>query len=367
MLLLKYMLLLTGLGMLAAAAAILVRDLKQRNTNPDAGFHWAIALRLAAFAIVPLILGSAIVIVPPGTAGLRISQFGGVSPYTLYPGVYWAWPMFERIEHFEMRDSVYATPAPNDEKKKAETLRIHTKEGLGAGLGIAVRYRIDPSKLAYVYNNLPQPFEESIVAPIVASQFRDAAPIYGVRELFSSKREEFRASAAGAITKKLAADGIVVKEVLLRDVVLPHEFAKGLETMLLKEQESERLTVELDAKQKQVKVEALEADSRKNTTIKEAEAQAQSKLLDSRAELEKLKLLAEAEEFKVRKLAGANAEKMRLEADVLRQNPMVIQKIIAERLSDKVQIMMVPSDGKYFFANDVLRGGMMQQQMPQQP
>ena len=33
----------------------------------------------------------------------------------------------------------------------------------------------------------------------------------------------------------------------------------------------------------------------------------------------------------------------------------LINKIVAERLSDKLQIMMVPSDGKFFFANDVLR------------
>jgi len=40
---------------------------------------------------------------------------------------------------------------------------------------------------------------------------------------------------------------------------------------------------------------------------------------------------------------------------VLKQNPMLIQKIIAERLSDKLQIMMVPVDGRNFFANDVFR------------
>jgi len=40
---------------------------------------------------------------------------------------------------------------------------------------------------------------------------------------------------------------------------------------------------------------------------------------------------------------------------VLKSNPMLIQKIIAERLSDKLQIMMVPVDGKNFFANDVMR------------
>jgi hypothetical protein len=46
---------------------------------------------------------------------------------------------------------------------------------------------------------------------------------------------------------------------------------------------------------------------------------------------------------------------MKFEAAVLKQNPMLIQKIIAERLSDKLQIMMAPIDGKNFFANDVLR------------
>ena len=46
---------------------------------------------------------------------------------------------------------------------------------------------------------------------------------------------------------------------------------------------------------------------------------------------------------------------MKYEAAVLKQNPMLIQKIIAERLSDKLQIMMVPMDGKNFFASDVMR------------
>ena len=46
---------------------------------------------------------------------------------------------------------------------------------------------------------------------------------------------------------------------------------------------------------------------------------------------------------------------MKSEVRSLKQNPLLINKIIAERLSDKLQIMMVPSDGKFFFANDVLR------------
>jgi len=37
---------------------------------------------------------------------------------------------------------------------------------------------------------------------------------------------------------------------------------------------------------------------------------------------------------------------------VLKSNPCSFQKIIAERLSDKLQIMRMPMDGKNFFANE---------------
>jgi hypothetical protein len=49
---------------------------------------------------------------------------------------------------------------------------------------------------------------------------------------------------------------------------------------------------------------------------------------------------------------------MRLEASILKESPILLQKIIADKLSDKVQIMMVPSDGKFFFANDVMHGAL---------
>lgn len=66
-------------------------------------------------------------------------------------------------------------------------------------------------------------------------------------------------------------------------------------------------------------------------------------------------MLAEAEADRIRVTAAADTERMRNEGVVLKRNPLLINKIIAERLSDKLQIMMVPFDGKNFFANDVLR------------
>ena len=54
-------------------------------------------------------------------------------------------------------------------------------------------------------------------------------------------------------------------------------------------------------------------------------------------------------------MAAANAERMTSEAALLNKSPLLINKIVAERLSDKIQVLMVPSDGKFFFANDVFK------------
>ena len=279
---------------------------------------------------------------------------------------------------------------------------MQAKEGLIVGLAITVRYRLDPKHLDYIQANLPQPVEKEIVPSVVASAWRELVPNYTVRDVFATRREEIRRKAADVITQKLAADGIVVKEVMLRDIQLPPEYAKGLESLLLKEQENDQMGVQTEIQQKQVRISELEAEAtkaqqvkraegeaqvrvlqakaesdamqytlplkqkqieqtkleaeaHKEATVKNAEAMAEAKVIDSKAEMERRKLLAEAEADRIRVTAVADTERMRNEGAVLKQNPLLINKIIAEKLSDKLQIMMVPSDGKFFFANDVLK------------
>jgi uncharacterized membrane protein YqiK len=120
--------------------------------------------------------------------------------------------------------------------------------------------------------------------------------------------------------------------------------------------ESDAMQYLLPLKEKQIQQSKLEAEARKEATVKNAEAAGEAKLIDSKAEMERRKLLAQAEAERIRVTAVADAERMRNESVILKQNPLLINKIVAERLSDKLQIMMVPADGKFFFTNDVLRG-----------
>ncbi len=424
MMALKYLLMVLGVGLFGSASALVAYDillaaqlrrLLRRDTTDESGaevgaparrpfrpVRWRLALQLAAAGTLAMLITDSIAVIPDGAAGVRISQISGARPGTLYAGVHVITPLVDSVAIYDTREQVYSTLASENPKQKGDLLTVQAREGLNIGLAVSVRYRLDPKRLDSIHTNLPQPVGEQVVAPVVATIYRQLAPNYITREIFATKREELRATAAEAITSRLASDGIVVREVLLRDLQLPAEYAKGLEGLLLKEQENERLGTEQEIKQKEVRIAELEAEAqkardvkqaeaqaqvrvlqakgeadamqytlplkqkqieqtkleaqaRKESTLQNAEAAAQAKIIDSKAEVERQKNLADAEANRIRVTAAADAERMKFEASVLKQNPMLIQKIIAERLSDKLQIMMVPIDGRNFFANDVMR------------
>lgn len=395
--------------------------------RPRRTIRWDMAAKLVAIGAIAGLVGESILVVPDGQAAIRISQISGVRPGTLYAGTHLIVPLVERAALFNIRDRVYSTAALEVRGEKTQVLTVQAKEGLQVGLAVTVRYRIDPTRLNYIQANLPQPIDDEVVAPVVLSTFHALAPNYVVRDIFSTKREEFRSKAAEEITKRLGGDSIVVKEVLLKQVELPEEYAKGLEDLLLKEQEDDRTSIDaeiekkrvaiaesqaeaqkirdikhaeadaqsqvimakaqadamvytLPLKQKQIEQSRLEAEAKKQTTLEDADAMAQAKIIDSKAEQQRQGLLADSEANRIRVLAQAQqqrenleadaaanrirltsqaeAEQMQLEAAALKTNPQLVQLTIAQRLSDKVQIMMVPNDGKFFFANDVLRSVM---------
>ncbi|HEX4068145.1 MAG TPA: SPFH domain-containing protein [Acidobacteriaceae bacterium] len=442
MLALKDLLIVAGVLLLAAALTLTLYDLWKafevaRKQTPDPEgrnepspeskpIRWRSSVALILLACLPLLLADSIIVIPAGMGGVRISQMRGTVPGTLYSGAHFVTPLVESVQLFDLRDKLFTAgtalqpTAPSAQKAalQEQTLDVQSKEGLNIGLAITVRYRLDPHRLDYIETHLPQPVDAQMVPAVVASAWRDLAPEYTVREIFSAKREEVRSKAASVITKKLGNDGILVEEVMLRNIQLPPEYARGLQDLLLKEQQDDQMAVQTDIQQKQVRiaelqaeaeaaqkvkeaqgdaqakvVEAkgesdamkytlplkqkqieqskLEAEARKEATIENADADAQAKIIDSKAELQRRELLAEAEANRIRVTSAADAVRMAGEAKLLNQSPLLINKIIAERLSDKIQMVMVPSDGKFFFASDVFRGldanspmkGPIQQQM----
>ncbi len=291
MLVLKYLLMMAGVGLFGSAAVLVAYDiyissqlrrLLRRDVTGDspggAGvgasgesaaasllhdvehplhpLRWQLARKLVISAVVPLLLALSIIVVPDDSAGVRVSQIWGARPATLYPGVHIVTPLIDSVVLYDTREQVYTTRASEpaqpqttddgDGASKAskkvvkphvspaktsatdgEVLLVQAREGLNIGLAVSVRYRLDPQRLSYIHANLPQAVGEEVVAPTVATIYRQIAPNYVTKEIFATKREELRTTAANAITARLASDGIIVREVLLRDLKLPDEYAKA--------------------------------------------------------------------------------------------------------------------------------------------
>ena len=108
MLALKYLLIVAGALMLAAAVAITLYDLwflfEARRKRPSDDFQegmpggvlpevpeppqirWRTSAALAVAACLPLLLAAGIVVIPAGMGGVRVSQISGTLPGTLYSG-----------------------------------------------------------------------------------------------------------------------------------------------------------------------------------------------------------------------------------------------------------------------------------------
>ena len=222
MLIAKYFMLMVGVGLMAAALGMMLFDLvlamryklatmrapKEGDPEliPPEPLRWQLAAKLAAGGCVPLLLAASIVVVPSGMGGVRVSASSGTLAGTLYPGVHFVPPLVEHVQMFDLRDRLFTTGAAEDgvtpgeakaeaaklEVSRPEELDVQSKEGLSIGLAVTVRYHLDPKRLDYVQSHLPQPVETEIVPPVVASAWRELAPNYTVREIFSSKREEVR-------------------------------------------------------------------------------------------------------------------------------------------------------------------------------
>src|SRR6266853_1839281 len=162
MIALKYLRIILGIGLFGSAGALVAYDvyvssqlrrLLRRSSEETAGgasagatsflsaghfgpVRWQRALQLTLLAIVPLVISKSIVVVPDGTAGVRVSQFWGVRPGTLYPGVHLVTPFVDNVALYDTREQVYLTAATEGGKNAKELLTVQAREGLNIGIAM---------------------------------------------------------------------------------------------------------------------------------------------------------------------------------------------------------------------------------------
>src|SRR5262245_52017593 len=192
--------------------------------------------------------------VAPGSLGVCANRFTG-SLEALEPGTHFRPPVLYEIHPVRVSDRLLSA----DEG----VFSVTTKEGVIARVTVQARWAIDRKHLLAKWAALPPDPARELVAPVLFAAFRAVAPRYEVTRLISEKREELATVAAGAARERLADGGVVLKEVLIGDLVLPPEFEKGRIAMVDEVQSTERLDVTLKRKAKEVEETRLTAEAQK--------------------------------------------------------------------------------------------------------
>lgn len=336
----------------------------------------------------------------PGEIGVRTNLLTG-AVVQWRDGSILVIPGLHEAQVFTLRERVYK---PAQLTSAAGAAPVQSVEGLSVGVDLAVRYALDPARIAATARNLPPNLDGEIVEPAVQNVVYKVFARYTVREIFSSKRVEIQQALEADLKPRLAADGVLLKGVLVGKVDLPADYKRGMEGLLAEELETQKMAYTLQLKDKRVKeteLEAaaekvrrevraeaaareqviaaraqeeamkhvlpfkerqiqqrrLEAEAEKEARLKLAEGNAQARRIEATGEADARRKLAEAEAFRMEKVGQANAEQMAREGTLLSRHPLLIQKTLADKLSDKVQVIIAPPGAGGGFIGANLLGG----------
>jgi regulator of protease activity HflC (stomatin/prohibitin superfamily) len=310
-----------------------------------------------------------------GEIGVRTNQLtGGVTLWRegrvlVLPGLF-------DLRVYSLRDQVWR---PEQAQSASGPAPLQSIEGLSVGVDLAVRYALDPARVASNSRSLPDDIASEIVEPAVQGVIYKVFARYTVREIFSVKRAEIQQAIESELRTRLAADGVLLKSVQVGKVDLPADYRRGMERLLAEELETQKMQYTLQLKEKRVKETELEASAEKARREVQAEAAAREQVIAAKAQeeamkhvlpfkqrqIEQRKLEAEAEKqarvkvaeaWRLERVGKVNAEQMAREGAVITQHPLLVQKTLADKLSDKVQVIIAPPPRDGGFIGDALLG-----------
>lgn len=219
---------------------------------------------IVILVIAVLLLAASIVIVDAGFTGVY-SLFGKVKDRELASGLHLVNP-FAKIIPMSIRTEEYTMSIAVGEGKKigADAISALTKEGLNVDLDITVLYRLNQDDASSVYKDVGLNYEEKIIRPAIRSSIREVIAQYEAKDIYSEKRQEAAQKILENLIAKLEPRGIVMEDILLRNVKLPRDLENAIQEKLRAEQEAEKYDFLLDKEKKEKERKVIEAEGQRD-------------------------------------------------------------------------------------------------------
>ncbi|UQN06017.1 prohibitin family protein [Deinococcus sp. QL22] len=277
---------------------------------PSRRLLWTVGGVVAA----ALLIGQSFKVIPAGYVGVVFSALSGVKPGVIQEGVHFVTPFVDRVNLYDARLQEITLAHTDEDGGESGAIRARSKEGLDITADVTVQFRIDRSKAAILHKELGRGYVQTVISPQIRSKVRDAIGQFSAADIISTQRQQVEGRITDALREVFTNNNLLLDAVLLRELRIPDSIAKAIE---LKQAAEQQVAVERN-KLQQAEISAQRA-------VVEAEGAAKSAIAKARGDAEALTLRGRA----------------------LRENPLLIQLTVAEKLSPGIQTVMLPADGNF--------------------
>lgn len=238
--------------------ALIIGVFSNKHSSPLRKFRGLLMLGGAVVIIVGF-LTSALRQIDAGHVGVQV-LFGQVQSTVLYEGLNLVNPLVD-VTQMSMQTQNYTMSAAIADgiEKGDDAIRVLSRDGLEVVIDLTVLYRIIAADAPVLYREIGVGYQDKIIRPITRTGIRESASYYDAIDLFAEKREEFEAR----ITQKIEADfksrGLVLEQLLVRNINLPASVKESIERKITAVQESQRMKFVLEKETQEAERKRVEA------------------------------------------------------------------------------------------------------------
>jgi regulator of protease activity HflC (stomatin/prohibitin superfamily) len=223
------------LGIIILLAALAIRSIPNFKNFSRTGIMVAFGFILIGIVI------SSFVQIDAGQVGVT-KLFGNVQANVLPSGLHMINPLLE-VDRLDVRTQNYTMSGVHDEGLKSgdDAIRVLTADGLEVTIDLTVLYRVLPRDAPKLIKETGIDYETKIVRPISRTRIRDNAVYYDAIALYSTKRDEFQNRIFRGIENDFKSRGLLLENLLVRNITLPAAVKGTIEQKIQAEQESQKM------------------------------------------------------------------------------------------------------------------------------
>ena len=217
-------------------------------------------IRISGIALVAIGLFTACVKqIDAGYIGVQ-SLFGKVQSKVLYSGLNLVNPLVD-VKEVDVRTQNYTMSGIHDEgtKEGDDAIRVLTKDGLEVTIDLSVLYRVNDKKATQLVQQIGLEYEDKVIRPVARTKIRDNAVYYDAVELYSTRRDEFQARIFKGIDDEFSKRGLVLENLLVRNIALPQAVKLTIESKINAEQDAQKMQFVLQKEKQEAERKRVEA------------------------------------------------------------------------------------------------------------